>query len=290
MPDIETKNPGILEVPKDKKVNELPLSHFENLVDKKGYAEVIRALTNLEVWNKDKNKSLSDWASATADKLKKKFRPESKIKSIIEQAKRKTEMNWRVYAFNKENNDLVFTSELFPCIDKAAALKRELLEKDPEQIISIVAESEKRKVESDEISNKQAPKPEEPGHTEVKNEESTKEKLARLEKQKEYIKSKLKEKNTFEKEQKLKIDLNHIQGLIDYIKKNESDVEDTQAREVVDPSDDGHEVIESFGSNIEDEVEAEEELDEMTSEDIDDDSDGIFGDDALDEVEDEQEG
>lgn len=75
--NIDVKNPGVLEVPDGKKVNELPQSHFEKLVDKKGYAEVIRALTNLEVWNKDKNKSLSSWASNMADKLKKKYRPES---------------------------------------------------------------------------------------------------------------------------------------------------------------------------------------------------------------------
>ena len=79
--DIDVKNPGVLEVPDGKKVDELPQSHFEKLVDKKGYAEVIRALTNLEVWNKDKNKSLSSWASNMADKLKKKFRPESAQKN-----------------------------------------------------------------------------------------------------------------------------------------------------------------------------------------------------------------
>lgn len=76
--NIDVKNPGVLEVPDGKKVDELPQSHFEKLVDKKGYAEVIRALTNLEVWNKDKNKSLSSWASNMADKLKKKYRPESR--------------------------------------------------------------------------------------------------------------------------------------------------------------------------------------------------------------------
>ena len=47
---IKTKNPGILEVPEDKKFWQLPLTHYEKLVDKKGYAKIIRALTNLEVW------------------------------------------------------------------------------------------------------------------------------------------------------------------------------------------------------------------------------------------------
>lgn len=79
--NIDVKNPGMLEVPDGKNVDDLPMSHFEKLVDKKGYAPVIRALTNLEVWNKDKNKSLSNWASNMADKLKKKFRPESAQKN-----------------------------------------------------------------------------------------------------------------------------------------------------------------------------------------------------------------
>ena len=80
MSQIETKNPGILKVPAGKNVDDLPQSHFENLVDKIGYEKVIRALTNLEVWNKDKNKALSTWASNMADKLKKKFRSESNEK------------------------------------------------------------------------------------------------------------------------------------------------------------------------------------------------------------------
>ena len=60
--DIETKNPGILEVPEGKNVDNLPVKHFKALIDKKGRAPIIRALTNLEVWNKNDNKSLSSWA------------------------------------------------------------------------------------------------------------------------------------------------------------------------------------------------------------------------------------
>lgn len=74
--NIEVKNPGILEVPRGKNIEDLPQSHFDRLVNKIGYDRVIRALTNLEVWNKNKNKSLSKWASGMADKLKKKFRSE----------------------------------------------------------------------------------------------------------------------------------------------------------------------------------------------------------------------
>lgn len=60
--DIKAKNPGMLEVPEGKNVEDLPVSHFEKLIDKKGRAPIIRALTNLEVWNKNDNKSLSAWA------------------------------------------------------------------------------------------------------------------------------------------------------------------------------------------------------------------------------------
>lgn len=60
--DIKPKNEGILEVPEGKNVNDLPVKHFKTLIDKKGRAPIIRALTNLEVWNKNDNKSLSAWA------------------------------------------------------------------------------------------------------------------------------------------------------------------------------------------------------------------------------------
>lgn len=60
--NIEVENPGILEVPKGKEVDELPISHFKKLIDKKGRTAIIRALTNLEVWNKNDNKTLSNWA------------------------------------------------------------------------------------------------------------------------------------------------------------------------------------------------------------------------------------
>lgn len=59
---IKAKNEGILEVPEGKNVDDLPISHFKKLIDKNGREPVIRALTNLEVWNKNENKSLSSWA------------------------------------------------------------------------------------------------------------------------------------------------------------------------------------------------------------------------------------
>lgn len=67
--DIQAENPGILEVPEDKNVQDLPVKHFKNLIDKKGRAPIIRALTNLEVWNKNDNKSLSSWAKKMKQSL-----------------------------------------------------------------------------------------------------------------------------------------------------------------------------------------------------------------------------
>lgn len=59
MPNIDAEHLGVLKVPEGKNVEDLPQSHFEKLIDDIGYEKVIRALTNLEVWNKNKNKSLS---------------------------------------------------------------------------------------------------------------------------------------------------------------------------------------------------------------------------------------
>lgn len=62
--DIEAENLGILEVPEGKSVQDLPVSHFKKLIDKKGRTSIIRALTNLEVWNKNDNKKLSNWTKS----------------------------------------------------------------------------------------------------------------------------------------------------------------------------------------------------------------------------------
>lgn len=62
--DIEAKHPGILEVPEGKNVEDLPISHFKRLIDKKGRDAIIRALTNLQVWNKNDDKQLSQWAKS----------------------------------------------------------------------------------------------------------------------------------------------------------------------------------------------------------------------------------
>lgn len=74
--DIEMKHEGILEIPEDKKFWQLPIKHYEELVNKKGYAEIIKALNNLKVWNKNNNPDISKKASDIMDKLSKKFKEE----------------------------------------------------------------------------------------------------------------------------------------------------------------------------------------------------------------------
>ena len=71
--NIETENPGILEVPEGKNVEDLPIKHFVAIANKKGLSTVTRALNNLQVWNKNKNKPLSKWAGDMIDKVTKRF-------------------------------------------------------------------------------------------------------------------------------------------------------------------------------------------------------------------------
>lgn len=66
---IKVEHPGILEVPKGKKVNELPFSHFQKLAKRKGVAAVVRALNNIKVWNKRKNPSLAAWAERMQNRV-----------------------------------------------------------------------------------------------------------------------------------------------------------------------------------------------------------------------------
>lgn len=62
--DIKATNPGLLEVPEGKSVEDMSVGHFKGLIDKKGREAIIRGLTNLEVWNKNDNPSLSQWAKS----------------------------------------------------------------------------------------------------------------------------------------------------------------------------------------------------------------------------------
>jgi hypothetical protein len=84
--EIEVKHSGLLEVPAGKEVDQLPQAHFQKLIDKKGYKAVIRGLTNLEVWNKNKNPKLSQWASSMADKLKKANKKDESYSQKFQQA------------------------------------------------------------------------------------------------------------------------------------------------------------------------------------------------------------
>ena len=67
----------------------------------------------------------------------------SDIKQLLEKATRKTEMRWRVFAFDPEqDNKLVHTSkDAFDCIKMAGEYKMDLAKKNPNYIIEIVAES-----------------------------------------------------------------------------------------------------------------------------------------------------
>ena len=59
----------VLEVPDGESVQSLPLAHFLKLVQKKGRKEIVRALTNLEVWFIKKKPELSKWAKKMKDDL-----------------------------------------------------------------------------------------------------------------------------------------------------------------------------------------------------------------------------
>jgi len=80
---IPVKHPGVLEVPEGKDVEDLPYSHFAALAKKKGYGEIAKALTNLIVWNKEKNPSLSKWADKMQNKLHDEFSEEATNESEL---------------------------------------------------------------------------------------------------------------------------------------------------------------------------------------------------------------
>lgn len=80
--NIEVENPGVLEVPEDKNVEDLPIKHFVAIANKRGLSTVTRALNNLQVWNKNKNKPLSKWAGDMIDKVTKRFENQQKNESL----------------------------------------------------------------------------------------------------------------------------------------------------------------------------------------------------------------
>lgn len=73
---IKVKHADLLEIPEGKKFWNMPFKHYTELVNKKGYAKVVRALNNLKTWNKKDDPSIAEKADALMDKLKSKFRPE----------------------------------------------------------------------------------------------------------------------------------------------------------------------------------------------------------------------
>jgi len=68
---IEAEHPGVLEVPEGKSVESLGIDHFKDLIKKKGWSEISKAITNLKVWNKDKNQDLSSWADDMQERCSK---------------------------------------------------------------------------------------------------------------------------------------------------------------------------------------------------------------------------
>lgn len=68
---IPVKHPGALDVPEGKNVEDLPLTHFKELIKKKGWERISKALINLKVWNKKRDPKLSSWADNTQEKLAK---------------------------------------------------------------------------------------------------------------------------------------------------------------------------------------------------------------------------
>ena len=62
-------HPGILEVPVDISVQDLPTSHFINLAKKKGRNAIVKALMNLYRWNKKDYPELSSWAKKMQEKV-----------------------------------------------------------------------------------------------------------------------------------------------------------------------------------------------------------------------------
>jgi len=124
-PNIEVKHEGILEVPKGKNVDDLPLSHFVNLANKKGLSKITKALNNLQVWNKNDDPKLSKWAGDMIDKLNKKLKKDESLnKSLVKESSK--ESYWKYYLNDKaiermENSDRYFDErsikqvKLYPC-------------------------------------------------------------------------------------------------------------------------------------------------------------------------------
>lgn len=129
--EIEVKNPGVLEVPEGKNVDDLPIKHFVELADRKGLGAVTKALNNLQVWNKKKNPSLSKWAGEMIDKVTKRIENQRKNESlnklqestlpdwqdiIIKEVYNVLENN-RIYAEVYDDNDFSGNNSFLLCVE-----------------------------------------------------------------------------------------------------------------------------------------------------------------------------
>lgn len=84
---IHVKHPGFLEVPEGKDIQDLTVSHFQDLIKKHSWPAVSKALINLKVWNQKKNPKLAKWTDDMQEKLAKwvdKEREEKKNPDLYE--------------------------------------------------------------------------------------------------------------------------------------------------------------------------------------------------------------
>lgn len=105
--EIEVKNPGILEVPEGKKVNELPQSHFEKLAKKKGLGKITKALNNLQVWNKNDDPELSKWAGNMIDKLNKKLKKDESVSKRFVENRRRPKYGYTIADYVEIRKDAI---------------------------------------------------------------------------------------------------------------------------------------------------------------------------------------
>lgn len=105
--EIEVKNPGILEVPEGKKVNELPQSHFEKLAKNKGLGKITKALNNLQVWNKNDDPELSKWAGNMIDKLNKKLKKDESVSNRFVENRRRPRYGYTIADYVEIRKDAI---------------------------------------------------------------------------------------------------------------------------------------------------------------------------------------
>ena len=69
---IRSVNPGVLQVPKNKKVTQLPVKHFEKLA-RRNKKKTFLALGNLQRWFSRRKPGLSKWAKGMKNKVRKRL-------------------------------------------------------------------------------------------------------------------------------------------------------------------------------------------------------------------------